>query len=170
MFGSFIGLDWFPGEDWIALGGVFVIAALALLGGYTIMTRRGGGPGEPPASSRRNSKIFKMPDPFLQGSTSERRTGMRRKGLEVEVLLRDEAAKTDLGRAMVLDRSTGGLCLRSVKAFEVGSVLSVWPASASISVPWLQIIVRSCREKEGQWEVGCQFTRQPTWNVLMLFG
>ena len=35
---------------------------------------------------------------------------------------------------------------------------------------WSQMEVRTCRQEGTAWELGCQFVRTPSWNVLLLFG
>src|SRR5262249_20408129 len=109
-------------------------------------------------------------DPFLHGSRGERRTALRRKGAMVEVMLRDSEAVADLGRGWVIDRSMGGVRMTVDDSYETGDVLSVRPVKSPGTAPWLQLEVRSCQKKGSRWEIGCQFVRQPTWNLLMLFG
>ena len=43
-------------------------------------------------------------------------------------------------------------------------------AAAPPEVPWVDVQVKSVRIKENTWELGCQFTRSLTWDVLMQFG
>lgn len=125
----------------------------------------------PPRRQRQAKQPLRsVRDPFVQGGTSERRTSLRRKGTLVEVQLRDAAARTDLGNGWVTDRSMGGLCVTVEEEVEPGEILSVRAVKAPMAVPWVQLEVRSCRLKDGKWELGCRFVRQPTWNVLMLFG
>jgi hypothetical protein len=110
-------------------------------------------------------------DPFVHGSKSERRTSLRRRGTEVEVRLRDADGKREVGTAWVVDRSMGGLCLMTPEQIEKGTVLSVRTLNAPETIPWIQIEVRSCRVLDrGGHEIGCQFVRPPTWNILLLFG
>lgn len=124
-----------------------------------------------PRRQRQSKKpLPSIRDPFAQGGTSERRTSLRRKGTLVEVQLRDAAARTDLGTGWVTDRSMGGLCVTVEEEVEPGAIFSIRAVTAPMAVPWVQLEVKSCRLKDGKWELGCQFVRQPTWNVLMLFG
>lgn len=109
-------------------------------------------------------------DPFVHGSTSERRTSLRRKGTQVEVGVRDVDGRSELGTAWVIDRSMGGICLAVNDEFDPGQSINVRPLKGSQTAPWTTVEVRSCRRKDGRWELGCQFVRQPTWNVMMLFG
>src|SRR5262249_28242652 len=109
-------------------------------------------------------------DPFLQGMHDERRKSLRRKGKIVEVKVRDGDAQSDMGSGWVMDRSVGGMCVAMDEPLPVGAVLSVKVVRAPDSVPWVKLEVKSCRAREGRFELGCQFVQQPTWNVLMLFG
>ena len=169
-----LGANPFSSEVWIALAAGALGSFTAVLIGYFLFVRQGEGTQARAKKTRPfrtlKKKTKALRDPFLHGSGSERRTGLRRKGNEIEVTLRDADVKVNLGIGWVLDRSVGGLCLKVQKKFDVGEILSVRPSSAPTTLPWLQIEVRSCRAEDGAWELGCQFTHQPTWNVLMLFG
>jgi hypothetical protein len=123
------------------------------------------------AESDDGLRLRPVRDPFIHGGTKERRTALRRKGTHVEVQLRDRDAKIDRGTGWVIDRSVGGLCVTLDEPIEEKQKLCIRPVKAPDTIPWLLIEVKSCRRsKEGRWELGCQFVRLPTWNVLMLFG
>jgi hypothetical protein len=70
----------------------------------------------------------------------------------------------------VVDRSVGGLGLRTEVPLPVGAVFNVRPRSATAIVPWTEVEVKSCRQHAAAWEVGLQFVRTPPWSVLLLFG
>jgi len=108
--------------------------------------------------------------PLTYGSASERRAGFRRRGGRVKVHLADAGAAKDLGSGWVIDRSSGGLCLTVSRRLEAGAVLCVRPAHAPGHTPWVQVEVKSCRERSGVWEVGCRFVRRPSLNVMLHFG
>lgn len=144
-----------------------LVGCLVSLVGFLIFTKTRGARPLPPAGKPARAQ---RRDPFVQGSTNERRTSLRRKGTLVEVQLRDASARADLGTGWVTDRSMGGLCVTVDGEVEPGAVFSVRTVKAPVSAPWVQLEVKSCRLKDGKWELGCQFIRQPTWNVLMLFG
>jgi hypothetical protein len=108
--------------------------------------------------------------PLTYGAASERRVGFRRRGGRVKVQLADADGKTELGNGWVIDRSTGGLGLTVDHPLEAGELLSVRPAHAPGRTPWVQVEVKSCRQRSGVWEVGCQFVRRPSLNVLLHFG
>jgi hypothetical protein len=110
-------------------------------------------------------------DPFVYGSATEKRIALRRRGNPVKVLISDADAVALPQEGWILDRSVGGLCLQVEKgAVPVGTVLSVRSCSAPKCTPWTQVEVRSCRQEGSAWELGCQFVKTPSWNVLLLFG
>jgi hypothetical protein len=108
--------------------------------------------------------------PLTYGAANERRAGFRRRGGRVKVQLADASGKAELGSGWVIDRSTGGLCLTVNRRFEAGELLSVRPAHAPGRTPWVQVEVKSCRQRSGVWEAGCQFVHRPSLNVLLHFG
>jgi hypothetical protein len=109
-------------------------------------------------------------DPFVHGSASEQRSSHRRRGSPVEVLIRPAAGEGAQWRGYVLDRSTGGMCLRVEKALDAGVQLHVRPANAPPITPWIEIEVKSARQTTDGWELGCQFVRTPPWALLLMFG
>jgi len=148
----------------LVVGGL--VGCLVSLLGFLLYTKsRSARPSATP-----KKKLPSVHDPFVQGGTTERRTSLRRKGTLVEIQLRDAEARTDLGTAWVTDRSMGGLCVTVDEEVDPGCVFSVRAVKAPMAAPWVQLEVKSCRHKDGKWELGCQFVRQPTWNVLMTFG
>jgi hypothetical protein len=73
-------------------------------------------------------------------------------------------------RAVVINRSTGGLGLEIDRPLDVGLMVSVRVINAPVTVPWVQAQVRGCRQVGESWEVGCQFVKTPPWSVMLLFG
>jgi CheY-like chemotaxis protein len=56
------------------------------------------------------------------------------------------------------DESAGGLGLRlPAKLGDVGALLSIRPADAEESAPWIPVQIRHVREEGGMWTVGCRF-------------
>ncbi len=86
------------------------------------------------------------------------------------VVLQDAAGEDDPFPAWIMDRSIGGLGLSVDQPLEPGTVLRVRRATAPTDVPWVDIQVKSVRIKENTWEVGCQFTRSHSVDVLLQFG
>lgn len=101
---------------------------------------------------------------------AERRVGFRRVGNPIEVLICDGEFKSAPVRGWVVDRSRHGLRLSVIDKVENGTQLQVRPASAPDVVPWQSIEVRNAQPGEESWELGCRFTSEPPWEVLLLFG
>jgi hypothetical protein len=111
-------------------------------------------------------------DPFVEGSTRERRSAPRRKGNPVDVLLSDAAAEVDPVTGVVLDRSATGLALELWVEGDVapGTIISVRPKRPTADATWTRVIVRRCERKRTTWVLGCEFVRPPGVNTLMEFG
>lgn len=109
-------------------------------------------------------------DLFAQGSNVERRASLRRSGNAVAIQISDAEATAKPHHGWVIDRSMGGLCLSVQEAVAAGTILSIRPSNAPVTVPWIQVEVRNCRSVGIDWELGCQFVRTPPWSVLLLFG
>jgi hypothetical protein len=113
--------------------------------------------------------VAAMPLPPID-KASERRAGFRRVGNPVEVMVCDAEFKTPPVRGWVVDRSRHGLRLSLHDKVENGTVLQIRPATAPDIVPWQSIEVRNAQPGEKCWEMGCRFTTDPPWEVLLLFG
>jgi hypothetical protein len=109
-------------------------------------------------------------DPFTQGSPTEQRKSYRRQGNPVEVFIALAGQKDRPARGLVLDRSIGGICLLARSEFKAGTPVAVLPTNAPNTTPWVDIEVRSCRESDEGYELGCQFVKTPNWSILLLFG
>jgi len=109
-------------------------------------------------------------DPFLHGTTRERRNALRRGGNPVAILISDAEVRNEPSPGWVVDRSTGGLCLSVPGAIPEGTILSVRTTNAPNSIPWVQIEVKNCRAVGKEYELGCRFVRTPPWSVMLLFG
>ncbi len=98
------------------------------------------------------------------------RATLRRDGNPVEVFvsLQDGIDEPILGT--VTDRSRGGLCLRVSESVPPTSLLKVRATHAPEGSPWVQLDVRRCEKQGDHWELGCRFTEDQPWNVLLLFG
>jgi hypothetical protein len=152
--------------DWNAWAGpaIGILATLLIfLLGLLLLGRRAG-------VVRQALQLSSNHDPFLDGSTNERRAWARRGGNPVEVHIATEATKATPNSATIVDRSMGGLRLRLNQPMDEGVVLCVRPVNASTLVPWTDIEVKSCVPREKEWEIGCCFVRPPPWSVLLLFG
>lgn len=144
----------------LAIGIVSALTAFTV-SSWLILRRKKAGPPRPPEE--------KQHDPFAEGSVSERRVSARRRGnaVEIDVRIGEEDVCAD---GWVVNRSTGGLCFRLGRAFEVGAVLRVRARHAPQITPWTDVEVCSCRKQGDEWEIGCRFVRTPPWSILLLFG
>lgn len=109
-------------------------------------------------------------DPFVQGSYTENRKSLRRRGNLVEVLYSRPDNRNVVERALVLDRSLGGLRLAVGERLAPETRLVVLPVNSSDQVPWVEIEVRTCSQVKDSWELGCQFVKTPQWSILLMFG
>jgi hypothetical protein len=114
-------------------------------------------------------------DPSSSSSTpastesADRRSWPRRKRA-IQVVLQEAGGAGEPFPAWVMDRSIGGLGLSIDQPVEAGTILRVRRPTAPADIPWVEIQVKSVRIKETTWEIGCQFTRSLTFDVLMQFG
>jgi hypothetical protein len=99
----------------------------------------------------------------------DRRSWPRRKRA-IQVVIQAAGGAGDPFPAWVMDRSIGGLGLSIDQPVEPGTILRVRRPTAPADIPWVEIQVKSVRIKETTWEIGCQFTRSLTFDVLMQFG
>src|SRR5690348_8363345 len=83
-------------------------AGMTYLAGRWALRRRRTGPPVPPPPTEPAAPEY---DPFDNGSLTERRRALRRKGNSIEILVGDGDAAAEPVRGWVIDRSTGGLCL-----------------------------------------------------------
>jgi hypothetical protein len=100
----------------------------------------------------------------------ERRRSVRRVGVPTAVQIIDPKKPKKPIEGYVLDRSSGGLRLAMEKPFSTGATLQVRPVNAPEESPWINIIIRNCREVGDYFEVGCQFLEELPWHLLLLFG
>ncbi len=155
--------DWLPG--W-AGNGVWAIPVMGLaVCGLALMVGRRlfAAPPAPEQSEEVTDHEF------LGGVTRDRRCAPRRKGNTVEVQIQPGGSEETV-TAWVLDRSVGGLCLLAEKPLPEGVPVKVRPRKAADTAPWTDVTVKSCRREGAQYELGCQFHRTPTWNLLLQFG
>ncbi len=139
-------------------------AGLMLLVARTVLRRR----DDLDAPSLKQAPVLQ--DPFERGSSTERRSSVRRLGKIIKVLVSDATAQAPPFQGWVCDRSMGGLCLAVPRQVEANMILSVRTVDADASMPWIQVEVKRCYPKEGRWELGCQFVRTPPYSQLLLFG
>ena len=103
-------------------------------------------------------------------SFANRRNSVRREGSPVKITIAAATLKTGTESGYVLDRSTGGLRIATGAALTPGTTVQVRAINAPKTVPWVTVVVRSCRNTGPHFEVGCEFDQTPPWNILLLFG
>jgi hypothetical protein len=104
------------------------------------------------------------------GTASNRRNSLRRDGAAVEVVVQSPAFQGGEAPGYVVDRSTGVLRLALATGMAAGTALQVRAKHAPDTIPWVTVLVRSCRASDDHFELGCEFEKTPPWNVLLLFG
>lgn len=157
-----VSLHW---ESWIAPAAVLGFAGLALIMVLGFLRSRKQVP--PPAPAPETPLAW---DPFDQGSTSERRSSIRRAGKTIKVLISDAEGVAEPYQGLVCDRSLGGLCLAVPRAVEENTILSVRALDANATTPWIQVEVKRCSANNDHWELGCRFVRTPPYSQLLSFG
>jgi hypothetical protein len=145
-----------------------VVGVCAIVAGRLVIGRK-------PSSSARTGESTPVQctsrtDPFIQGSSSEKRKANRRGGNPIEIFVARPGHKDSPTYGWVVDRSLGGLSLNLGEAINPGTLLAVLPVKAPQTMPWIDIEVRTCRPTSEGWEVGCQFVKTPPYAVLLMFG
>jgi hypothetical protein len=168
MFSWFFETEPPPWYMWVSPAAGLFATWLALISGRLVLSRwRAAAPVEPAAEEEKRGPVY---DPFELGSVTERRAAIRRQGNPIEVLISDAEATLEPARGWVIDRSMRGLCLLVHEEVGPGTVLSVKPRKAPPATPWVQAEVRTCKQDQAGYELGCQFVRTPPWAVMLLFG
>jgi hypothetical protein len=172
MGGSYLSDAWTLIQLWwtVPVMGL-AVAGLALLAGRHFVRRRKS-PAAPVASTPSEKSAPARPgaDPFFAGGSSERRAALRRNGRTVEVDLTDPKGDLPALVGCDADRSVGGLGLLTPKPLPVGSVWNAQPRNAAKTAPLVGVEIRSCTPFEGEWKLGCKFTKTPNYAVLLMFG
>lgn len=128
------------------------------------IARSSGPPPIPPPRSCRQFDVRNQED----GPPDERRRSLRRMGNPVDVLVTETEGEPFEG--VVIDRSTGGLCLSLPRLIAAETMLKVVACHAPEGAPALAVKVRHCRQAGDRWLCGCQFVESPPWGQLLLFG
>jgi hypothetical protein len=167
--GTLIAFNPFDLQSWyIPLIGMAAMT-FALFVGLAFFTRRRHLPRLTRGSATDSTEPA-SPDPFTHGSPSEKRKAYRRGGNPIEIQVTDANQETKPVPGWVINRSTGGIGVILCEPVEEGVILSIRAANAPAGTPWYQVEVKSCRQGERDWELGCQWVRVPPWSVLLLFG
>jgi hypothetical protein len=100
--------------------------------------------------------------------TEDRRSSPRRKKL-LRILVRNDAISREPFSGWILDRSMGGMCLSLDHEVEPGTILAVSRVPQTVASRWVELRVLNVRERESTWEIGCEYTRVPSWEVMLQF-
>ncbi len=101
----------------------------------------------------------------------EQRRSFRRGGNSIGLYYKHPGRDDDdPGKASIVDRSFGGICVMAPEAVPTGTVLAIRPTSADDIVPWVEIEVCTCRPADRCFELGCRFVKTPPYSILLLFG
>jgi hypothetical protein len=103
-------------------------------------------------------------------SFADRRGSVRREGAPVRVVLSSPIFVERYEYGWVLNRSKGGLRLALATAVAPGTGVQIRAENAPDTIPWVTIVIRSCRDNGDYFELGCEFEKNLPWNVLLLFG
>jgi hypothetical protein len=112
----------------------------------------------------------RLQDFYSRKARRERRRALRREGNPVELLIADDRPGTTPINGQVMDRSRGGLLIAAHHEYPVGAVLSVRTTNAPNDLPWIQVEVKHCRQQGDGWQLGCKFTHELPWGILLFFG
>jgi hypothetical protein len=110
------------------------------------------------------------PRPAETKNPKEKRSTPRRKANMQPVLITNGDTKAPPFDGWIVDRSAGGLRLVVKRPIAEGALLSVRPARASASFPWLKVEVRNASTENGTTNLGCRFVLKPTLEELQQFG
>ena len=124
---------------------------------------------QPPPFSSANP-ISSFADLDDDDTFANRRSSSRREGQPVRVIITAASLPKRPISGWVMDRSTGGLRIMVKHSLPPGSAIQVRTSNAPDTVPWTTLVIRSCREVDDRFEIGCAFETTPPWNVLLLFG
>jgi hypothetical protein len=101
-------------------------------------------------------------------ASSDRRRHLRREGRPTRIGISNGTGEPVPG--WVLNRSRGGLGIALDRPLAVGTQVEVRPFTAPDDVPWVKVEVRSCRPKGKRWYIGCRFSTELPWSLILLFG
>ncbi len=168
-----MGLDLPYADLWVPLLIGMAVGTIALTGFHWLAGPRRAAPEQPKPEIAPAPPLPDLPpghDPFVHGSTADQRGANRRKGRMIAVSISLAEGNGPSWQGRVLDRSVGGLCLASDREMGIGALLRVLPTEAPPLTPWVEVAVRSCRQGEGGFQLGCQFVKAPPWSIMLMFG
>jgi hypothetical protein len=99
---------------------------------------------------------------------SEKRSGFRRGGSQVAVVLSVQEPKPEQHSGWVVDRCPGGLGIVTDEPIPAGTVVKV-RTTKSVGIT-VEMVVRQSRQDNRCCFVGCEFVNRPSTEVLWQFG
>jgi hypothetical protein len=115
---------------------------------------------------RRHNQPSKLVEDPGQIPVEEPKPARRGDCQPIPALVSNAEATTEPTASWVVYRSMNGLCLSVAAAVDNGAVLSVRPATAPKTAPWVQVKVEACRPHSSGWQLVCRFTKPPTWGSV----
>jgi hypothetical protein len=85
------------------------------------------------------------------------------------LLMPEDCALEEPYGAWIVNGSRGGVRLVMRTAIEEGTILQLRTLNAEHGQPWVSVRVRNSVEKEGTWEMGCEFLRPVMQETAVLF-
>jgi hypothetical protein len=146
-----------------------VVAIVAFVVGWILINRRRARLRELAAQAGEWKEQASPDDAFRYGMGMARRKSVRMSGNQVPVFVIPNGIPGPPWEGWVVDRSQGGLRLRVPQPLQIGARLRV-RVMTSDTLPWSEVEVKNTRERQEQWEVGCQFLVDPSPDVLRSFG
>ena len=148
--------------------GLTATCAIFLLGRLVLTRRKPTLHLEKRSRAPRGSSSSVHPDQDCP--SPERRCHFRRSGNPTPVSIGHAENPCELARGVVVDRSTGGVCVELPTPLAVGAVISLKPSVGTTMGTWVEMEVRHCRRGGSAWRVGLRFVRTPPLSVLWMFG
>jgi len=106
----------------------------------------------------------------LRSRARSRRTSERQHVDLTEVVLAHAETPKDLFQGWIMDLSQGGLRMSVCQSIPLGTLLLMKPTSALEDAPWIKIKVKTSFQELNYWNLGCQFLKPPSLEVLGLLG
>jgi hypothetical protein len=116
------------------------------------------------------TKTHRHRDQLFLPKGADKRIAVRRGGEPVPVWVAESSDPTRAWDGKVVDRSRGGLLLAVDEGAKVGSLRYVRAYHAPEELGWVPLEVRHCRKQNERWLLGCKFTQELPWNIILMFG
>lgn len=160
-------IDWAIGMA-IIVG--LIVAIVAFLFGWFLINRRRARLRELAGQAGEWKEVASPEDAFRYGMGMARRKSVRLSGNQIPIHVSPDGTLESAWEGWIVDRSQGGLRLRVPEPIPPGVVLCIRCLNVTESLPWVEVQVKNCRDKQEYWELGCQFLTEPPKDVLRSFG